>query len=51
MIQKQAKTFVITDTKLSVPVVTLSTQDNPELLQQLKLGFKWTIKMNKSQPK
>ena len=29
----------ITDTKLYVPVVTLSTQDNPKLLQQLKLRF------------
>ena len=26
-------------TKLYVPVVTLSTQDNAKLLQQLKLGF------------
>ena len=32
--------FEITDTKLYVPVVTLSTQDNAELLQQLKSGFK-----------
>ena len=32
--------FVITDTKLYVPVVTLSTQDNAKLLQQLKSGFK-----------
>ena len=28
-------TFEITDTKLHVPVVTLSTQDNSKLLQQL----------------
>ena len=34
--------FKITDTKLSVPVVTLSTQDNAKLLQQLKSGFKRT---------
>ena len=34
--------FKITDTKLSVPVVTLSTQDNAKLLQQLKSGFKIT---------
>ena len=33
-------TFKITDTKLYVPVVTLSTQDNCKLLQQLKYGFK-----------
>ena len=31
--------FVITDTKLYVPVVTLSAQYNAELLQQLKFGF------------
>ena len=29
-------TFAITDTKLYVPVVTLSTQDNTKLLKQLK---------------
>ena len=29
--------FKITDTKLDVPVVTLSTQDNTKLLQQLNL--------------
>ena len=29
-------TFTITDTKLYVPVVTLLTQDNAKLLQQLK---------------
>ena len=31
--------FEITDTKLYVPVVTLSTQVNSKLLQQLKSGF------------
>ena len=30
----------ITETKLYVPVVTLSTKDNEKLLQQLKSGFK-----------
>ena len=30
----------ITDTKLYVPVVTLSTQDNAKLLEQLKSGFR-----------
>ena len=34
-----AGTFKITDTKLYVPVVTLSTQDNFKLLQQLRSGF------------
>ena len=47
----QATTFSITDTKLYVPVVTLSTQDNIKLLEQLKSGFKRTINWNKYQPK
>ena len=36
-------TFKIRDTKSYVPVVTLSTQDDNKLLQQLKTGFKRTI--------
>ena len=40
-------TFKITDTKLYVPVVTLSTEDDNKLFQQLKTGFKRTIKWNK----
>ena len=43
----QAATFTITDTKLYVPVVTLSTQENTKLLQQLKSGFKRVINRNK----
>ena len=39
--------FEITDTKLHVPVVTLSTQDTAKLLQQLKLGFKRVVNWNK----
>ena len=39
--------FVKTETKLYVPVVTLSTKDNEKLLQQLKSGFKKTISWNK----
>ena len=39
--------FTITETKLYVPVVTLSMQDNAKLLQQLKSGFKRTINWNK----
>ena len=39
--------FKITETKLYVPVVTLSTQDNAKLLQQLKSGFERTINWNK----
>ena len=39
--------FAITDTKLYVPVVTLSTQENTKLLQQLKSGIKRVINWNK----
>ena len=39
----------ITETKLYVPDVTLSTQDNAKLLQQLKSGFKKIINRNKYQ--
>ena len=39
--------FAITETKLYVPVVTLSTKDNEELFQELKSGFKETISWNK----
>ena len=39
--------FAITDTRLYVPVVTLSTQENVKLLQQLKSGFKRIINWNK----
>ena len=45
--------FAITETKLYFPVVTLSTQDNAKLLQQLKSGFKRIINWSKceSSPK
>ena len=39
--------FKITDTKLYVPVVTLSKENDIKLLEQLKSGFKRTIKWNK----
>ena len=39
----QPTTFSITDTKFHVTVLILSTQDNAELLEQLKSGFKRTI--------
>ena len=42
-----AGTFKITDTNLYVPVVTLSTQENAKLLQQLNSGFKRVINWNK----
>ena len=47
----QGTTFSITDTKLYVPVITLSMQDNAKLLEKLKPGFKRTIKWDKYQPK
>ena len=43
----QNATFAITDTKIYVPVVTLSTQENTKFLQQLKSGFKRVINWNK----
>ena len=39
--------FKITDTKLYVPVVTLSKENDIKLLEKLKSGFKRTIKWNK----
>ena len=35
--------FQITDTKLYVPVVTLSTENGKKRLEQLKSGFKRTV--------
>ena len=46
-VSNENPTFAITDTKLYVPVITLSTQDNGKLLQQLKSGFKRVINWNK----
>ena len=39
--------FQITDTKLNVPVVTLSKENDTKLLEQLKVRFKRTIKWKK----
>ena len=39
--------FRITDTKLYVPVVTLSKENNIKLLEKLKSGFKKIIKWSK----
>ena len=36
----KSTTFEITDTKLYAPIITLPTQYNVKLLQQLKSGFK-----------
>ena len=43
----QAATFAITDAKLYVPVVTLSTQKNTKFVQQLNSVFKRVINWNK----
>ena len=42
--------FKIKDCKLYVPVVTLSAENDNKLLEQLKTGFKRTIKWNKYRP-
>ena len=46
-VANQNGTFKITDTKLYVSVAILSTQDNSQLIQQLKSGFKRVINWNK----
>ena len=51
VLANQGAIFSITDKKLYVPIVTLSTQDNVKLLEQLKSGFKRTINCNKYQSK
>ena len=38
---------MITSTKLYVPVVTLSINDNIKFLEKIKQGFKRTISWNK----
>ena len=48
-LENQSVTFAITDTKLYVSVVFLSTQGNVKLLDQLKSGFKGTIHWSKYQ--
>ena len=47
----QAKTFATNNARRYLPVATLSTQDNVELFEQLKSGFKRAINWNKYQPK
>ena len=46
-VENQGATFAITAAKIYVPVVTLSTQVNAKLLQQLKSGFKRIFNWNK----
>ena len=47
----QVVSFIITDTKLYVPIVTLSTKDNTNLTKKLNEGFKRTIYWNQYVPK
>ena len=46
-VANQNPTSTIKDTNLYAPVVTLSTQDNTKLLQQLKSGLKRAVSWNK----
>ena len=46
-VANQVPKFKITGTRLYVPVVTLSTQENMKLLKRLESGFKRTINWNK----
>ena len=50
-VANEGATFAKTATKLYIPLVTSSTQDNAKLLQQLKSGFKKIINWNKYMPK
>ena len=44
-VANQVPTFTITETNLHVPVVTLSTQDNP-IITKIKISFKRTKSWN-----
>ena len=44
-------TFKITNTKLYVPIVTLSSKDNVNLVEVLEEGFKRPVYWNKCQTK
>ena len=46
-VNNQNPTFQINNTKLYVPIVTLSTQENIKLLKQLEFGFKGANNQNK----
>ena len=45
-VNNRETTFQITNTKLYVPVVTLSTKDNVNLTKQLNEGFKRSVYWN-----
>ena len=51
LLKNQVPTFETTDTKLYVLLLSLSTQDNVKLLQQLKSSFKRIINYNNYQLK
>ena len=44
---QESAAFKIKDCKFYVPVVTLSAENDNKLLEQIKTGFKRTIKWNK----
>ena len=50
-VSDQETTFSLSDTKLYGSVVTLSTQGNSKLFEQLKSGFERTINWSKDQSK
>ena len=45
-VNNRETTFQITSTKLYVPIVTLSTKDNVNLIKQLNEGFKRSVYWN-----
>ena len=45
-VENQNPTFEITETKLYIPVVTLTTQDTAKLIPKIKSDFKRTINWN-----
>ena len=47
IVSRSGAKFKISDTKLYVTVATLSKENDTTLLEQLKAGFKKTIKWNK----
>ena len=46
-VANQVPEFEITNTKLYIPIITLSAQDNVKLLKQLESGFIRTTDWNK----
>ena len=50
IVAQSCATFKITETKLYVPVVTFSKENDTKHFEQLKTGFKKIIKWNKYRP-